>query len=44
MNQVLSCSVETCNFNNSSQCKAPAITVNVIENHADCDTFHPRQQ
>lgn len=39
---VSKCSVEPCTFNENMECKAPSITVDWLEDHADCDTFRPK--
>ncbi len=37
------CDVLLCRYNDNLSCGAPGITVNLHENHADCETFVPRQ-
>lgn len=36
------CKVDQCSFNNSFECAAPQINVNLHQDHADCATFKAR--
>lgn len=38
---VSKCMVSQCAFNNDMQCNAPSITIDLMQDHADCDTFKP---
>lgn len=37
------CNVLLCRYNTDLACGAPGVTVDWHENHADCETFVPRQ-
>ena len=39
---VATCSCRDCTYNEEMNCNAPSISVAKHQDHADCETFHPK--